>query len=64
VVCEIADALPAVHIDQAGALARSLLATVHGHCFFTLNGTFRLLGETDPLEAALGRVQDALARYS
>lgn len=63
VVREIADALPAQHAGQAPALARSLLATVHGHCFFTLNGTFRLLGETDPLAAALERVRDALARY-
>jgi hypothetical protein len=28
-----------------------------------LNGTFRLLGESDPLAAALDRVDDALARY-
>lgn len=64
VVREIAAALPAEHRDKAPALARSLLATVHGHCFFTLNGTFGLLGETDPLAAALERVNDALARYS
>lgn len=63
VVREIAAALPAEHRDKAGALARSLLATVHGHCFFTLNGTFRLMGETDPLKAALDRVNDALAHY-
>jgi AcrR family transcriptional regulator len=64
VVREIAAAMPAEHREKAAALARSLLATVHGHCFFTLNGTFRLLGETDPLAAALDRVNDALARYS
>jgi len=64
VVREIAAALPEAHRQEAPALARSLLATVHGHCFFTLNGTFRLLGETDPLAAALERVNDALARYS
>lgn len=63
VVREIAAALPVEHRAKAPALARSLLATVHGHCFFTLNGTFRLLGETDPLAAALERVHDALARY-
>lgn len=60
---EIAAALPPDHAGQAPALARSLLATVHGHCFFTLNGTFRVMGETDPLAAALDRVNDALARY-
>ena len=64
VVREIAAALPADQRDHAAPLARSLLATVHGHCFFTLNGTFQLLGETDPLAAALERVNDALARYS
>lgn len=63
VVREIAAALPKERAADAPALARSLLATVHGHCFFTMNGTFRLLGETDPLAAALDRVQDALARY-
>jgi hypothetical protein len=49
-------------VQEAEPLARSLLATVHGHCFFTLNGTFRILGEGDPLAAALDRVADALAR--
>ena len=63
VIREIAAALPAEHEAEAPALARSLLATVHGHCFFTLNGTFRLLGESDPLAAALDRVNDALERF-
>ena len=60
---EIAAALPAGRKTDAPALTRSLLATVHGHCFFTLNGTFRMLGENDPLEAARERVADALAKY-
>lgn len=64
IVREIAAAMPAEREDEARALARSLLATVHGHCFFTLNGTFRILGETDPVGAALARVHDALARYA
>ncbi len=34
-------------------LARSLIATVHGHCAFALSGTFALLGETAPLELAI-----------
>jgi AcrR family transcriptional regulator len=63
VVRELAAALPPRRADEAPALARSLLATVHGHCVFTMNGTFRVMGETDPLAAALDRVQDALARY-
>lgn len=60
---EIAAALPAEQQADAPALTRSLLATVHGHCFFTLNGTFRMLGETDPLAAARKRVAEALAQY-
>jgi hypothetical protein len=36
------------------------LASVHGHCFFTLNGTFALLGEEDPLAAAYARVKEAI----
>jgi AcrR family transcriptional regulator len=62
VVREVAAALPEFRADEAEPLARSLLATVHGHCFFTINGTFRLLGESDPLAAALERVNDALHR--
>jgi hypothetical protein len=34
---------------------------VHGHCVFALNGTFKLLGETAPIDAALARVHDAMA---
>lgn len=62
VVREVTAALPPSRVQEAEPLARSLLATVHGHCFFTLNGTFRILGEGDPLAAALDRVADALAR--
>lgn len=61
VVAEIADALPPERRTEAAALAPSLLACVHGHCFFTLNGTFKILGETDPLETALRRVREAIA---
>ncbi|MEO7688800.1 MAG: TetR/AcrR family transcriptional regulator [Sphingomonas sp.] len=60
---EIAALLPASHLADAPALTRSLLATVHGHCAFTLNGTFRMLEESDPLAAARARVADALAGY-
>jgi AcrR family transcriptional regulator len=60
---EIAAALPTERQADAPALTRSLLATVHGHCFFALNGTFRMLGEDDPLAAARERVADALVHY-
>ncbi len=42
-------------------LARSLIATVHGHCTYALNGSFELMGETDPVGLALGRVREAVA---
>jgi AcrR family transcriptional regulator len=60
VVTEIAGMLPADRNGDAPALARSLLACVHGHCVFALNGTFKILGETDPLAAALARVDEAI----
>lgn len=61
VVAEVAAALPQDRRDQGPALARSLLATVHGHCAFTLTGTFALLGEPDPAAAALQRVREGIA---
>ena len=57
---EIAMVLPPERRDQANALTLSLLATGHGHCFFTLNGTFALLGETTPLETVYARVLEAI----
>lgn len=57
---EVRDALSPARADKAPGLTRSLLACVHGHCFFTLNGTFRMLGETDPLSAARARIQEAI----
>lgn len=57
---EIAGVLPSHRRDRAPGLARSLLATVHGHCVFALNGTFQLLEEKHPRDAALARVREAL----
>ena len=57
---EIARVLPKKKAGQAAALARSLVATVHGHCVFALTGTFALLGEADPKGAALARVRETL----
>ena len=58
---EIALVLPEGRRSEAPALARSLVALVHGHCQFALNGTFALLGEEQPQAAALARVREALA---
>jgi hypothetical protein len=45
-------------------LARSLIATVHGHCTYALDGSFTLMGETDPVGLALDRVREAIAAAS
>ena len=58
---EIAAAVPERARPAAVPLARSLVATVHGHCVYALNRTFRLLGEAAPFEAALARVREAIA---
>lgn len=64
VVAEVARALPEDRRETAPDLARSLLATVHGHCAFAANGTFALLGEGDPVGAAVARVREGLAAAS
>lgn len=60
VVAEVRLALPAGRQDEAAALTRSLLATVHGHCVFAMNGTFAILDEQSPVGAALRRVREAV----
>jgi AcrR family transcriptional regulator len=57
---EVARMLPGVEAAEVSALTRSLVASVHGHCFFELNGTFAVLGEADAEGAALARVREAL----
>ena len=59
-MAEVARALPDALHDRAAALARSLLAIVHGHCAFAMTGTFALLGESAPLDAAIARVREGL----
>ena len=58
---EIARQLPARSESDVEHLARSLIATVHGHCTYELNGSFALMGEKDPAGLALGRVREAIA---
>ena len=60
VIEEVGRAIGAPTADDVPRLARSLIATVHGHCTFELNGTFALMGEADPAEMALQRVRQAL----
>jgi len=61
VFAEIARQLPASSESDVEHLARSLIATVHGHCTFALNGSFELMGEKQPVELALSRVREAIA---
>ena len=57
---EIAAALPEVAPSAIRSLARSLIATVHGHCVFALLGTFDITDEGELAEAALARVREAV----
>jgi AcrR family transcriptional regulator len=61
VVAEIARALGSTDAESARPLARSLIAVVHGHCAFALNGSFALMEEPDPLGQAVARVREAMA---
>ncbi|KPH65918.1 MULTISPECIES: TetR/AcrR family transcriptional regulator [Novosphingobium] len=61
VVEEVEKVLPADLRAKAPRLARSLVATVHGHCVFDINGSFALMGEREPVEMALARVRESLA---
>ncbi len=57
---EVATAVPRLDAAAVLSLTRSLVATVHGHCVFTLYRTFDMLGETAPIEVALARVREAI----
>ena len=62
VVDEIVKARSTDNRAHAAALARSLIATVHGHCSFAVTGAFALMGEDRPEGAALDRVRESLDR--
>jgi hypothetical protein len=61
VVAELSASLPPECHERAPRLVRSLIATVHGHCVFDVNGSFALMGENEPVELALARVRESLA---
>ncbi|WP_264175494.1 TetR/AcrR family transcriptional regulator [Allosphingosinicella flava] len=58
---EVAAALPEGKREMAPRLARSLIASVHGHCAFALNGTFSLMGVEEPMKLAVARAREAIA---
>lgn len=57
---EIVAALGREDDDAMAALTRSLIAVVHGHCALALTGSFALMGEHDPIAAAISRVRESL----
>lgn len=57
---EVARQLPGRSESDIEQLSRSLIATVHGHCTYELNGSFALMGEKDPVALALARVREAI----
>lgn len=61
VEAEVSAVLPDPDMPGAARLARSLIATVHGHCSYVVTGTFALLEEPDPMGCALARVRECLA---
>lgn len=54
IVREVSAVLPSKPLDETSRIARSLIATVHGHC------SFAVMGEADPLDLALARVIESL----
>jgi AcrR family transcriptional regulator len=60
VIRELAALLPQTADDAVERLARSLIATVHGHCTYALNGSFELMGEMEPVGLALSRVRESI----
>ena len=60
IVEEVAAVLPSDAHAGAPRLARSLIAVVHGHCVFDLNGSFALMGLDRPVALALERVWETL----
>jgi AcrR family transcriptional regulator len=61
IVQEVAAALGRQPDPEVHTLARSLIATVHGHCVFTLSGAWALMGEGEPEAVATARVRESLA---
>lgn len=61
VIRELSIVLTHMSEGDVERLARSLIATVHGHCTYALNGSFELMGEADPVGLALSRVREAIA---
>ncbi|HXH16423.1 MAG TPA: TetR/AcrR family transcriptional regulator [Sphingomonas sp.] len=57
---EIAATLGRPVDETVGTFARSLVATVHGHCSLAITGSWAAMGQHDPEIAALARVRESL----
>ena len=64
IATEVAATLHRPADKSVHTLVRSLIATVHGHCAFALNGAWELMGEDAPESAALARVREAIGAHS
>lgn len=60
---EVCALLPEPQQEENARFARSLIATVHGHCDYVVSGSFALLEESDPVGSALARVRECLAAH-
>lgn len=58
---EVAAALGRPVSKASKRLARSLIATVHGHCVMAVTGNFALMNEDDPVGQAVARVRESIA---
>jgi AcrR family transcriptional regulator len=61
VVHEVAAALARGPDAAIETLARSLIATVHGHCSFAITGSWEAMDTHDAADVALARVREILA---
>lgn len=61
VVAEVARVLARPADQQVSTLARSLIATAHGHCAFAVGGAWALMGEAAADAEALARIRETLA---
>lgn len=60
VIAEIEAILSPDEKEKAPRLARSLIATVHGHCHMWLSKSMEIMGEHTVLEMAIERVRDTI----
>jgi len=60
VVSEVRSILSDDDRDRAPRIARSLIATVHGHCHMWICGSMEIMGEHAVLEMAIERVNDTV----